>query len=70
MPQAAAHTITTNRTLQTAAPRDLNPKDILIDLFVQELHPDAEWLADLVIRRLRDAGFEIRPTETPPPRRP
>jgi hypothetical protein len=45
--------------------RELTPKDVLIDLFGEELHPDPEHLAKTVIQRLRDAGFEIKPIEYP-----
>ena len=43
--------------------RELDPKDVLTDLFEEELLPDTAAIADLVIQRLRDAGFEIRPAE-------
>jgi hypothetical protein len=48
--------------------RELTPKDVLSDLFAEELHPDPDHLASVVIKRLRDAGFEITPID--PKRRP
>jgi SOS response regulatory protein OraA/RecX len=47
--------------------REVSPKDVLTDLFVEELHPDPEWMADRVIERLADAGYIIWPTEAPKP---
>ena len=47
--------------------RDLDPKEVLVDLF-EELHADdPEWLAEQVQRRLADAGFSIVPTDELPP---
>ena len=51
---------------RAAAERELDPKDVLTDLFVEEMHPDAAWLAEMVIKRLRDSGFEIRPADDYP----
>ena len=50
----------------TGAPvRELNPKDVLIDLFgggdFDHEILDPERAAEIVIERLRDAGFEIVP---------
>ena len=50
---------------QRLSEHELTPKDVLTELFVEELHPDPEWMADTVIKRLRDAGFEIVPAERP-----
>ena len=44
--------------------RELDPKDVLSDLFDSADFPaeilDPEHGAEIVIQRLRDAGFEIR----------
>jgi hypothetical protein len=46
--------------------RDLDPKDVLVDMF-EALHADdPEWLAEQVQRRLADAGFSIVPTDELP----
>ena len=37
----------------------LTPKEVLADLFAEELHPDPERMAEMVIKRLQDAGFKI-----------
>jgi hypothetical protein len=46
---------------------ELTPKDVLADLFGSDDFPatvlDTEHAADLVIDRLRDAGFEIVPAD-------
>jgi len=39
--------------------RELDPKDVLSDLFEELLIPDPAELARLVIERLRDAGFKV-----------
>ena len=55
-----------------AGGRELDPKQVLTDLF-EELHADdPEWLAERVIERLRDAGFVIWPGVDRPsePRKP
>ena len=50
---------------------ELDPRRVLVNLFEEELLPDPESMADLVIERLRDSDFVIWPTERPePPRRP
>jgi hypothetical protein len=41
----------------------LDPKDVLADLFEELLVQNPEELAEIVIQRLLDAGFEIRPAE-------
>jgi hypothetical protein len=41
----------------------LTPKEVLTELFEEELLPDPAAMAGLVIRRLIDAGFEIKPAE-------
>jgi hypothetical protein len=44
--------------------RELDPKDVLTDLFGEELPlDDPARVAEMVIERLRDAGFEIKPAE-------
>jgi hypothetical protein len=65
MPQAAIQTITTNSALQTAAPRDLDPKDVIAEVIGEELLDDPDRIAEMVIERLRDAGFKIVPAEEP-----
>jgi hypothetical protein len=51
-------------TPRTGASCDLDPKDVLADLFGEELPlEDPARVAEMVIERLRDAGFEIRPAE-------
>jgi hypothetical protein len=46
--------------------RELDPKDVLADLFGEELPlDDPERVAEIVIQRLRDAGFEIKPIDYP-----
>lgn len=42
--------------------RELTAKDVLADLFEEHAF-DGEFMADLVIQRLADAGFEIRPAQ-------
>ena len=49
----------------TAAPRDLDPKDVLTDLFEEMRADDPQYLAEMVIQRLRDSGFEIKPIDYP-----
>jgi hypothetical protein len=39
--------------------RELDPKDVLADLFEEMLIPDPAEVAKAVIERLRDAGFKI-----------
>ena len=49
-----------------AGGRDLNPKDVLADLFGEELPlDDPMQVAEIVIQRLRDAGFVIWPGVDP-----
>jgi hypothetical protein len=47
--------------------RDLNPRDVLADLFGSGDFPaevlDPELAAAIVIRRLLDAGFRIMPAD-------
>ena len=49
---------------------ELTPKHVLVDLFGSGDFPveilDPEHAADVVIQRLTDAGFEIRPAEAVP----
>ena len=50
--------------------RELDPKDVLADLFEEMLLDNPAAIAEMVIERLRDAGFVIKPvdyrkTETP-----
>jgi hypothetical protein len=40
---------------------ELTPQHVLTDLFEELLVPNPEDLASIVIERLLDAGFEIRP---------
>ena len=46
---------------------ELTPKDVLVDLFGSADFPvevlDPERAAEIVIQRLLDAGFEIKPVE-------
>lgn len=42
-------------------PKPLNPLDVLADLFEEDLINDPMGLAAIVIHRLEDAGFEVRP---------
>jgi len=46
---------------------ELTPQHVLTDLFGSDDFPavvlDTEHAADLVVQRLRDAGFEIVPTD-------
>jgi hypothetical protein len=46
---------------------ELTPKHVLVDLFGSGDFPveilDPEHAADVVIQRLTDAGFEIKPAE-------
>jgi hypothetical protein len=44
-------------------PRDLDPRDVLSDLFEELLVANSKELADAVIGRLNDAGFKIVPIE-------
>jgi hypothetical protein len=41
----------------------LTPKDVLTDLFEEELLPNPEAMAEIVIQRLIDASFVIVPAE-------
>jgi hypothetical protein len=43
--------------------RELTPKDVLTELFEEELLQYPDLLADLVIARLGVKGFEIRPVD-------
>ena len=43
--------------------RELTPKDLLTDLFEEELLSNPEAMAEIVIQRLIDAGFVIEPAE-------
>jgi hypothetical protein len=47
--------------------RELDPKDVLSDLFDSDgfpaVIPNPEEAAEIVIQRLIDAGFEIKPAE-------
>jgi hypothetical protein len=49
--------------LALARERELTPKDVLTDLFEEELLPNSEAMAEIVIQRLIDAGFVIEPAE-------
>jgi hypothetical protein len=52
----------------TKAAKELTPRHVLIDLFggadFDHEILDPVHAADIVIERLRDAGFEIRPVST------
>jgi hypothetical protein len=56
-------------TARCATTSELDPKDVLADLFdgvdppngVDLRMPNPEAVAEIVIQRLRDAGFVIRP---------
>ena len=41
----------------------LTPEHVLADIFEEELFPDPEALAEAVVQRLRDAGFETVPAD-------
>jgi hypothetical protein len=56
----------TKGAVPVAGERELDPKDVLADLFGEELPlDDPERVAEMVIQRLRDAGFEIKPIDYP-----
>jgi hypothetical protein len=42
---------------------ELTPKHVLVDLFEELLVQNPNELAEIVIQRLLDAGFEIKPAE-------
>ena len=48
--------------------RELTPLEVLIALFEEELSLEVkpQMEAEVVIQRLTDAGFEIRPAQTAP----
>jgi hypothetical protein len=72
MTQAASvhSTPRTDSSLFRLSERELTPKDVLADLFGEELHPDPEHFASVVIQRLKDAGFAIVPEQPKPPHTP
>jgi hypothetical protein len=41
--------------------RELDPRDVLADLFEELLVQNSEELAAIVLQRLEDAGFEVVP---------
>jgi hypothetical protein len=59
--------VTPKERSDAAMGRELDPKDVLTDLFGSGDFPaevlDPEHAAEIVIKRLRDAGFEIRPAK-------
>ena len=44
-------------------PRELTAKEVLADLFEELLVPNPEELAEIVIERLNDSGFEIKASD-------
>ena len=42
--------------------RELDPQQVLVDLFEELAADDPQWLSERVIERLRDSGFTILPT--------
>jgi hypothetical protein len=42
---------------------ELTPQHVLVDLFEELLVPNPAEMAAIVIQRLIDAGFEIKPAE-------
>jgi hypothetical protein len=57
--------VTPKERSDAAMGRELDPKDVLSDLFDSDGFPaeiiDPEHAAEIVIQRLIDAGFEIKP---------
>ena len=49
--------------LRRLSEREIDPKQVLTDLFEELYADDPEWLSERVIERLRDAGFSISPAE-------
>jgi hypothetical protein len=42
---------------------EITPQHVLVDLFEELLVANPEELAEIVIQRLLDAGFEIKPAK-------
>ena len=51
----------------SSQPRDLDPKDVIADLLEELLFDDPQSVAEMVVERLKDAGFVIWPYELPKP---
>lgn len=58
------------RAFKSATGRDLDPMDVISDLLEELLVGDPRAVAESVVDRLRDAGFEITPADPKRRRRP